>query len=150
MRRLTPVLALGAFLALVVCGEASAIRIPSEEIDIKPFSYPNSINLKSKGLLSVAILSTEDFDATTVDPSTVELKDARNGDNGAATPVRWAVEDVYGDGLPDLVLKFRKQELPFTSDTTLAALIAVTYGGKTIIGFDTVRITPGSKKGKKK
>jgi hypothetical protein len=36
-------------------------------IDIKPGSDPNSINLGSRGTVPVAILSTQDFDATTVD-----------------------------------------------------------------------------------
>lgn len=40
-------------------------------IDIKPCSFPNSINLKSKGVMPVDILTTEDFDATAVDPTTV-------------------------------------------------------------------------------
>lgn len=43
----------------------------SVTIDIKPGSYPNSINLGSNGNVLVAIFSTEDFDATTVDPLTV-------------------------------------------------------------------------------
>ena len=34
-------------------------------IDIKPGSYPNSINLKSNGKVPVAILSSPTFDATT-------------------------------------------------------------------------------------
>ena len=37
-------------------------------IDIKPGSDPNSINLGSAGVIPVAILSSEAFDATTVDP----------------------------------------------------------------------------------
>ena len=43
------------------------------DIDIKPGSDPNPINPGSNGLIPVAILSSEDFDATTVDPATIEL-----------------------------------------------------------------------------
>ena len=35
-------------------------------IDIKPGSFPNSINIKSKGVIPVAVLSTTDFDASSV------------------------------------------------------------------------------------
>ena len=59
-------------------------------IDIKPCSCPNSINLKSNGAVPVAVLTTVDFDATTVDPETVEFV--------GAVPLRWAMEDVNGDG----------------------------------------------------
>lgn len=40
-------------------------------IDIKPATFPNSINPQSKGKVPVAILTTDSFDATAVDPTTV-------------------------------------------------------------------------------
>jgi len=43
------------------------------EIDIKPGSDPNPINPGLKGLVPVAILSSPEFDATQVDPATVNL-----------------------------------------------------------------------------
>ena len=46
------------------------------EIDIKPLSDPNSINLKSRGVIPVAILTTPAFDATTVNPGSVVFADA--------------------------------------------------------------------------
>ena len=42
-------------------------------IDIKPGSCPNSFNRDSNGVLPVAIVGTEDFDVTQIDPSTVEI-----------------------------------------------------------------------------
>ena len=45
-------------------------------IDIKPGSDPNSINLSAKGVLPVAILGAENFDVTEIDPTTVRLADA--------------------------------------------------------------------------
>ena len=65
-------------------------------IDIKPGSDPNSINLKSNGVLPVAILSTsqadgevEDFDATTADPTGILFGDGRDG-YGRVSPTRFA------------------------------------------------------------
>jgi hypothetical protein len=46
-------------------------------IDIKPGNDTNSINLKSKGLVPVAILTTEDFDALSVDAGSVFLPEPR-------------------------------------------------------------------------
>jgi hypothetical protein len=65
------------------------------DIDIKPGSDPNSINLESKGVVPVALLTTDDFDASTVDPVTVEF--------AGASPLRWVIEDVDGDGDVDLL-----------------------------------------------
>jgi hypothetical protein len=86
-------------------------------IDIKPRSCPNPLNTKSRGLLPVTILGTENFDVTDVDVSTVELE--------GISPVRHAFEDAvapfYGeciacftegpDGFLDLTLKFDTQEV---------------------------------------
>ncbi len=63
-------------------------------IDIKPGSYPNSINLKKGGVIPVAILTTDVFDATTVDADTV-----RFGPRGAEKVHTTAhYEDVDGKG----------------------------------------------------
>jgi hypothetical protein len=87
------------------------------DVDIKPGSCPNPLNKKSKGVLPVAVLGTEDFDVTTIDPETIELT--------RVAPIRWSYEDVAtpfegelcdchdlnGDGYMDLTLKFDTQEL---------------------------------------
>jgi uncharacterized repeat protein (TIGR01451 family) len=107
------------------------------DIDIKPGSYPNSINLGSKGVVPVAILMTEDFDVSTVDPSTVEF--------AGAAPIRWTMEDVDGDGDMDLLFHFKTQELDLTKDSTEAILTGETYLGMPIEGIDTVKIVPSKK-----
>lgn len=106
-------------------------------IDIKPGSYPNSINLGSKGLVPVAVLTTNSFDASTVDPSTVEF--------AGASPVRWTMEDVDFDGDMDLLFHFKTQELSLNENSTEAALTGTTYGGQPIEGTDTVNIVPKGK-----
>jgi hypothetical protein len=42
-------------------------------LDTKPRSFPNAINPNSNGVIPVAILTTDAFDATTVDPLSVEF-----------------------------------------------------------------------------
>ena len=51
-------------------------------VDIKPGTFPNSINLGSNGVVPVAILSTDTFDATTVDPRSVTLAGAKASRQG--------------------------------------------------------------------
>jgi len=91
-------------------------------VDIKPGGCPTPINVKSKGVLPVAVLGTANFDVTTIDPASITLE--------GVSPLRWAMEDVAtpytinvddcniddchelsGDGYVDLTLKFDTQEI---------------------------------------
>jgi hypothetical protein len=105
------------------------------EIDIKPGSFPNSINPDSNGVIPVAILTTSDFDATTVDASTVEF-----GPDGAMMIHKNAhLEDVDGDGDIDMVLHFRTQDTGIADGDTEASLSGETFDGQDILGTDSVR-----------
>ena len=106
-------------------------------IDIKPGSDPNSINLKSKGVVPVAVLTTDDFDANSVDPVIVEF--------AGAPPLRWAAEDVDGDGDTDLLFHFKTPELALDENSTEASLTGYTHAGEFIWGTDTVNIVPKGK-----
>jgi hypothetical protein len=79
-------LALAAlFVVSVFTGTALACVPPLEvDIDIKPCSWPNPLNVNKKGVLPVAILGTDDFDVTQVDPASVELE--------GVSPLRWSWE----------------------------------------------------------
>jgi hypothetical protein len=95
---------------------------PSVALDIRPDSCPNPLNVKAKGVLPVAILGTDNFDVTQIDPGSVILE--------GLAPLRWSLEDVatpfepfidkvdaydcneYGsDGYVDITLKFDAQEI---------------------------------------
>ena len=89
------------------------IEIASLTIDIKPGSYPNSINLGSNGVIPVAILSTDIpyFDATLILAERVFLAGAgvvvrAKGNNTMAHE-----EDINEDGLMDLVVKVETENL---------------------------------------
>ncbi|UCG56028.1 MAG: hypothetical protein JSU70_14290, partial [Phycisphaerales bacterium] len=92
------------------------IEVP---VDIKPTSCPNPLNVKSAGVLPVAVLGTEDFDVTEIDVGTILLADV--------SPIRSDLEDVATpvppdapececttegpDGYVDLTLKFDTQAI---------------------------------------
>jgi hypothetical protein len=110
-------------------------------IDIKPGSAPNSINPKSRGVIPVAILTTDAFGATTVDPLSV-----RFGPHGATEAHhKGHIEDINHDGEPDLVLHFQTQATGIQCGDTSAALIGETFDGEPIQGSDSIK-TVGCKK----
>ena len=125
----------------LICGLALSSILPVA-IDIKPGSDPNSVNCHaSDEAISVAILTTDDFDATTVDHTTVTFEGASETHVNRKTgePRRHA-EDVDEDGDMDLVLHFRLDDTGLTCDATEGTLIGVTFDGWGIEGTDWVRM----------
>ncbi|MGH7230025.1 MAG: hypothetical protein ACREJU_01530, partial [Nitrospiraceae bacterium] len=110
-------------------------------IDIMPGTSPNQINLKAKGVLPVAILSTASFDATTVDPATVILAGAPAKPKKGGQP-QFSTKDVNGDGRLDLVVQVLTEELALSAGATQAVLEGKTFSGTPIIGADAVQIVP--------
>jgi hypothetical protein len=144
MKKLMPLLTVAVVvlstLLLVVPVNANPSTTIIVSIDIKPGSCPNSINLGSRGVLPVAVETTvgwsgfDDFDATTVDPPTVRFADA--------APLRWAEEDVNGDGYIDVIFHFKVQELNLDAFSTEATLTGFTLSGDLIEGTSSVNIVP--------
>jgi len=114
----------------------------SIDIDIKPGSYPNTINCKNKKeVITVAVLTTPDFNALTLDHTTVTFEGAHeihvNWWNHK--PVRH-VYDVDWDGDPDLVFHFRLSDTTLTCKSTTGQLQGLTYDGVPVVGTDSVRM----------
>jgi hypothetical protein len=111
------------------------VPVPMEiGIAIKPCDSPNSLNLGSRGVVPVAVLTTDSFDASTVDPATALF--------ASASPLRWTMEDVDLDGDVDLLFHFKTQELDLDENSTAATLVGETFDGQAIQGTDAVRIVP--------
>jgi hypothetical protein len=111
------------------------------KIDIKPSSFPNSINPRSEGRIAVAILTTGAadnvvaFEATTVDPTTV-----RFGPTGTeAAPVHDSWEDVDGDGDVDVIVHFTTQDTGIKCGDSSATLTGTTVGDQAINGTDAIK-----------
>jgi hypothetical protein len=135
-------------------------------VDIKPTSCPNPLNVGRKGVLPVAILGTEEFDVTQVDPSSVFV--TMEGLEEEVSPLRWAMEDVatpYADeedgcyacteegpdGYMDLTLKFKSQEVVIMLDLdqfnngdcavlVIKGNLKEEFGRTPIAGEDVIRI----------
>ncbi|MFX1481855.1 MAG: hypothetical protein ACFFCP_01555 [Promethearchaeota archaeon] len=104
-------------------------------IDIKPGSWPNPVNLESEGVLTVAICGTSQFDVMTIDPTTITL--SIKNELGIAVPIRFSYEDVAtpfigspgdghdleSDGYLDLVLHFSTQDV-------VSSLNLIVYAGQ--------------------
>lgn len=120
-------------------GTFSIVR--TVEIDIRPNSENNRINLRSHGNVPVAILSTADFDATTINPATVTFAgapvDSRRNDEPRVT-----FRDVNDDGLQDIVLRFEIDDMTLTSFDTEATLTGQTFDGYALAGTDAVVVLP--------
>ncbi len=130
-------------------------------VDIKPGSDVNPVNVKSRGVLPVALLGSEDFDVRTVDPASIRL--------AGVAPLRSAYEDVGApgeplpevteqrliayatDGFEDLTLKFDTQailaalDLETLNDGDLVSLTLegrsyATDGNSRFVGSDTITI----------
>jgi len=114
------------------------ISVTEDDLDIKPGSYPNSINTKSKGVISVALLGTDTFDVTTVDVTTLRFgpSDALPAHNLTDAEVYAEhLQDVNYDGYIDLVSHYRTKQTGIAVGQILAEL---DYDGSTV--DDSIRV----------
>ena len=107
-------------------------------IDIKPGSDQNTINLKSRGKIPVAILSDDTSDAMSVDPTTLTF--GRTGDEDSLAFCNGSPGNVNADKLRDLLCFFNSEDTGFQTGDTEGVLKGTTLDGTPITGSDEVRI----------
>ncbi len=119
-------------------GETPPIGLPcvGVNIDVQPGASQAVINLHSHGVVPVAILSTSTFDATKVNPLTVRF--GRTGTE--ALPVHYSLQDVNGDGLLDLVLQFRVQNMGLHLGDSEVTLMGRTMDGLPFRGSSPIQV----------
>lgn len=135
-----------------VCAELTLLAIG---IDIKPGSFPNSINLGSGGATPVAILGSPELDVNDIDPDSLTLGTAGIKTVGKAGRFLCSVEDVSGDfsdvifgleglpdGIDDLVCHFVTMQMVHEEGDTEATLAGALFDGTRIEGTDSVNIVP--------
>ncbi len=115
------------------------------DIDIKPGSFPNSINQRSMGVVPVAILGSDSFDVIQVDVTTLAF-----GPNGASPAhdltdpdtLAGHIEDVNDDGFLDLVSHYNQKQTGLACGDTDATLTGALLDGTPFDGTDSVRMVP--------
>ncbi len=122
------------------------IPVIAVAIDIKPGSFPNSVNLRAQGLLPVAILGSPEFDVETIDPETINVAGVSLALRGSAKAPKlaYSYEDVNDDGFTDIMTFFDVQALVaeevLTESTVALKVFGSLWDGASIAGMDSVRI----------
>ena len=125
------------------------VSVIDVSIDIKPGSFPNSINMGSNGVVPVAFLTDPDFDASTIDPATVTLRGEDftdglvklRGKKDAPVPMS-NLEDIDGDGDLDLIVHLVTEKLAEYELEAMCELGALTYNGYVVSGSDVIHVVP--------
>jgi YVTN family beta-propeller protein len=118
---------------VAITPEPLAIEV---RIDIKPGSNKNPINLRSKGNIAVAILSTGKFDATQVNWETVTF----GPDEATEIHQRSHLKDVDKDGDLDFLLHFNIRETGIECGDKTATLTGETFNGEAFTGSDKITV----------
>ena len=144
-------------------------EIPMVSVDIKPGSCPNPLNVRSRGVLPVAIFGAEGFDVENIDPDSIGIP--IEGLEELIKPIRYSYDDVGApstgdpcvceelddeeldedistpDGFMDLTLKFKTQELvdalglrDIDSKTIIPLTIKMETEDGAFVGEDCVKI----------
>jgi hypothetical protein len=121
-------------------------------IDIKPGSFPNSINLGSNGTTPVAILGSATLDVDNIDADTLTLGTAGVKTVGKTDRLLCSVADVSGDftsglegapdGFLDLVCHFVTVNIVPEAGDAVAKVMGDFIGGGGLEGTDSVNIVP--------
>ncbi len=112
------------------------------EVAVKPDDEGSSpINPRSAGMIPVVIFGSEDFDVSLVNPLTLRLEGllVRVQSKGKT---QCAIEDVDGDGYPDLVCHFVNDPGAWPEWMTTALLTGCLWDGTAIKGTATIRVVP--------
>lgn len=108
-------------------------------IDVMPGSSENPLHPGSSGVVPVALLGTELFDALEADAESLRL----GVDGAPAQAASMHMDDVNGDGWLDLVAHYRMQETGTAHGDTSICLTGETVAGAPFAGCDDIHTVPG-------
>ncbi len=135
----------GSYLDRGVSGTTlGPVNFISVNISIKPPAAPPApINPGDRGTTPVAILGSSTFDVSTVDISSVLFGPGDATVFGPGSPSsngKADFEDVNNDGIPDLVLHFRSQQIAVQCTDTSLLLTGKTKDGTPIRGSEGIQV----------
>lgn len=105
-------------------------------IDIKPGDTPTTIEPGRQGMIPVAILTTPQFDAATIDSGTIRI-----GPTGKEAGVFKAnMDDVDRDKDLDMMILVRVNDMKVKCGDTTIRLTARTSDGRAIEGSEIVKL----------
>jgi len=109
--------------------------------NIKPGSFPKSINLGSRGTVPVAVFGSATFDVRQINIATIKLANApiKPKKNGQ---LMVNYEDINGDGFTDVVVHIITKNLQLKPTDTQANLEGKSINGTIIRDSDSIRIVP--------
>jgi uncharacterized delta-60 repeat protein len=118
-------------------GSATVINVT---VEVKPDSTDNVVPLQAGGVLAVAILTTDAFNAASVDPASVCFGSASDPSKRDCTEKHGTghLVDVNGDLRPDMLLHLETQETGIAPGDTQACLSGRTTTGVAIQGCDRI------------
>jgi hypothetical protein len=121
------------------------LDVPSVQIDIKPGSDENCLNINGRGVIPVALLGSDAFDVSEVDQSSLTFAGLDLGVRGNGRK-SCGEEDVNEDGFVDLVCKFEDDASAWAPGSSFATLSGLLNNGDPISGSDSLCIVPKGKK----
>lgn len=112
------------------------------DVDIKPGSDPNSLNLCSNGTVPVAILGSERFDVYDVSTETLRFAGSLAKIVGKKDPsTLCSYEDINGDWIDDLICHYITADIAaLDGDSTVATVNGNLFDETPIQGADNVEI----------
>jgi hypothetical protein len=123
------------------------VEVIRATIDIRPGDSANRINIRSRGKVDVAILSTSTFDALQVDVNSLRFGRTGNEDSLSRNPAhgtpRFRIVDVNGDGRLDLVVEFEIERTGFQIGDVRGILRGRMRNGQQFEAEDFVSIRDG-------
>jgi len=121
--------------------DTATLKVQGVELDIKPCSTPSCFGLSGSGVVPVAIHSTADFDARTVNPASVRL--VAGSDSAVCEPRDWSIGGLPCDPGEHLILHFDKScltDIGVSTETKTLSITGSLKDGTAIFGSDEVCI----------
>jgi len=112
-------------------------------VDVRPGSLDNHINVGSSGLVPVALLGSADVDAASIDPASVTFAGAHARTRKDGSTI-FTLVDVDGDGFTDLSLGFDSETLQLQAGDQCAPVSGNLTDGRPFKGSAAVSVTGSS------